>query len=84
MGNAAVVLRVMPESPETDLKKISEEVNRLFKPKEIRESPIGFGLKALEFAVIVPDAQGQTEMVVEKLSRIPGVADVQIVGVTLI
>ncbi|MEN6443206.1 MAG: elongation factor 1-beta [Methanoregula sp.] len=84
MGSVAAIMRVMPESPEVNL----EELKKALKEKlpgiqDIREEPIGFGLKALKFAAIVNDAGGQTDEIEKSLSQIPGVERVETIEVTL-
>jgi elongation factor 1-beta len=84
MGSVAVIMRVMPESPEVNL----EELKKALKEKlpgiqDIREEPIGFGLKAIKFAAIVNDAGGETDEIEKKLSQIPGVERVETIEVTL-
>ncbi|MEN6397024.1 MAG: elongation factor 1-beta [Methanoregula sp.] len=84
MGSVAVILRVMPESPEVDLEKLKKALKeKLPGIKEIQEEPIGFGLKALKLAAIVNDAGGETDALEGKLSAIPGVERAEIVEVTL-
>ena len=84
MGSVAAIMRVMPESPEVNL----EELKKALKEKlpgiqDIREEPIGFGLKAIKFAAIVNDAGGQTDEIEKSLSQIPGVERVETIEVTL-
>ncbi|HOT93663.1 MAG TPA: elongation factor 1-beta [Methanoregulaceae archaeon] len=84
MGDVACIIRVMPESPEVDL----EGLKRAMKEKvpeihEIREEPIGFGLKALMVVAVVGDTGGQTDRLEEDLSSLPGVERAEIVEVTL-
>jgi elongation factor 1-beta len=84
MGSVAVIMRVMPESPDVNL----EELKKALKEKlpgiqDIREEPIGFGLKAIKFAAIVNDAGGETDEIEKKLSQIPGVERAETIEVTL-
>jgi elongation factor 1-beta len=84
MGSVAVIVRVMPESPEINL----EELKKALKAKlpgiqEIQEEPIGFGLKALKLAAIVNDAGGETDAIEQSLNQIAGVERAEIIEVTL-
>ena len=84
MGSVAVIVRVMPESPEVNF----EELKRALKQKlpgiqDIREEPIGFGLKALKLAAVVNDAGGETDKIEQSLNSIPGVERAEIIEVTL-
>ena len=51
--------------------------------QDIREEPIGFGLKALKLVAIINDAGGETDAIEGKLNTIPGVERAEIVEVTL-
>lgn len=84
MGNVALILRVMPESPEVDLEDLKKKL-RVELPglKDIREEPIGFGLKALKLAVIVSDSGGESDAVESRITGIPGVERAEIVELTL-
>ncbi|MFA5237118.1 MAG: elongation factor 1-beta [Methanoregula sp.] len=84
MGSVAVILRIMPESPEVDLEKLKKALReKLPGIKDIQEEPIGFGLKALKLAAIVNDAGGETDAIEGKLNAIPGVERAEIIEVTL-
>jgi len=84
MGSVALILKIMPESPEIDLNdlvgKIREKVAGV---QDIREEPIGFGLKALKIAVVVDDAAGASDAVEETINSIDGVERAEIVELTL-
>ncbi len=84
MGSVAVIVRVMPESPEIDLEKLKSALKqKLPSIQDIQEEPIGFGLKALKLVAIVNDAGGETDAIEGKLNTIPGVERAEIVEVTL-
>jgi elongation factor 1-beta len=84
MGSVAVILRVMPESPEVDLEKLKKALKeKLPGIQDIKEEPIGFGLRALKLAAVVNDAGGETDAIEGKLNSIPGVERAEIVEVTL-
>ncbi len=85
MGDVALIIKVMPESPEINREKIKEQIKAaLPRVQEIREEPIGFGLVSLKVAVVVPDAEGQTEIVENTLNGIEGVERAEIIGSTLV
>ena len=84
MGSVAVIVRVMPESPEIDIEQLKLALRKKLPGiQDIREEPIGFGLKALKLAAIVNDAGGETDGIEHALSQIPGVERAEIVEVTL-
>jgi elongation factor 1-beta len=84
MGSVALIMRVMPESPEVDLEQLKGALKqKLPGIQDIREEPIGFGLRAIKFAAIVNDAGGETDAIEKSLNEIPGVERAEIIEVTL-
>ena len=84
MGSVAVIMKVMPESPEVDLEQLKKALReRLPGIQDIKEDPIGFGLKAIKFVAIVNDAGGETDALEKTIGAIPGVERAEIVEVTL-
>lgn len=85
MGDVALIIKVMPESPEVDRDAIVVAIKEKFpRVQDIREEPIGFGLVALKIALVIPDADGQTETIEETLSAIEGVERAEIIDSTLV
>ncbi len=84
MGNVAVILRVMPESPEINLDDLKDAIRKAVPGvKEIREEPIGFGLKALKLVAIVSDRAGESDAIEQTISGVKGVERAEIVELTL-
>ena len=84
MGSVAVIMRVMPESPEVDLEQLKTALKqKLPGIQDMKIEPIGFGLKAIKFAAIINDAGGETDALEKSLSSIPGVERAEIMEVTL-
>jgi len=84
MGSVAVIMRVMPESPDIDLEKLKIALkNKLPGIQDMKVEPIGFGLKAIKFAAIINDAGGETDALEKSLGCIPGVERAEIIEVTL-
>jgi elongation factor 1-beta len=84
MGNVAVIARVMPDSPEVNLDELKKALKeKLPGIQEIREEPIGFGLKALKLVAIINDAGGETDAIEKSLSEVAGVERAEIIEVTL-
>lgn len=84
VGNVAVILKIMPESPEIDLSALKHAIKtEIPETQDMREEPIGFGLSALKIAVVVPDREGATEGIEELLRSMNGVASAEIVSLTL-
>ena len=84
MGQVAITLKVMPESPEVDIGRLKEEIRNSVDVKEIREEPIGFGLVALKVLIVLQDSTGGTDMIEKSISEISGVASVDTEDVTLL
>ena len=84
MGTVAIILKVMPESPEVDLVALKREIQeKVPSVRGIREERIGFGLKALKVAAIVNDAGGESDAVEAEIQKISGVERAEIVELTL-
>jgi len=84
MGSVAVIVRVMPESPDVNLDELKKALKqKLPGIQDMREEPIGFGLKAIKLAAVVNDAGGETDAIEQLLNEIPGVERAEIIEVTL-
>jgi elongation factor 1-beta len=84
MGSVAVIMRVMPESPDVDLEQLKTALKqKLPGIQDMKIEPIGFGLKAIKFAAIINDAGGETDALETSLGSIPGVERAEIIEVTL-
>jgi len=82
MGNVAVALKIMPESPEIDLEKVKAEISKKIKIQDAKIEPIAFGLKMLRILVIVPDKEtGELE---NKIREVKGVSDIETESATLV
>ena len=86
MAKVYVKIKIMPESPETDLgkveagvKKIIEKDGSTFHASEI--VPIAFGLKALEFIFMRDESKGDTEPMEKQFAKIKGVQSVDVIDV---
>jgi elongation factor 1-beta len=85
MALAAVTIRVMPTSPEIDLKKLRAEVEDKIKKiggilHQCEEQPIAFGLKALIFIIGWPE-QKQPDAIETEIAKIKGVNSAEITDV---
>jgi elongation factor 1-beta len=82
MGKVLNLVRVLPESVDTDLKRLEKEIEKSL-PNDmtlhkVEEEPIAFGLKALKVYVITEDRGGVLKRLEESLSRLKGVSRVQV------
>jgi elongation factor 1-beta len=86
MGEVAVQIKVMPQSPEVDLEQLKRKIEFAL-PNDARLygfdiQPIAFGVNALLVTVIVGDVEGGTDSIEEVLSRVDGVESIQVVTAT--
>jgi elongation factor 1-beta len=84
MGNVAIILKIMPESPDVDREALKVAIAAAAPVQEIREEPIGFGLVALKAVVVVPDKAGAPDEVEAALQNLEGVGSAEIVESTLV
>jgi len=84
MGDVAVIIKIMPESPEVDLEALKVTIKeKLPGTMDMVVEPIGFGLSSLKVAIVVPDAEGSTEEAEATLRGLEGVESAEIISVTL-
>ena len=85
MGVAIVTVKIMPESPETDLTKVEadakayiDEFTKNKGEKKVEIEPIAFGLKALKITFVMNEDLGSPDPVAEKISEYKGVNSAEI------
>jgi len=87
MGEVIALIRMMPDGVVTDkeLQTMIDAVKKIVQPPvklgrvEVKE--IAFGLRGLNVTVLVPDNEGGLDPVVEKLSTIKKIENVEVVDV---
>ncbi len=89
MGDAAVRMKIMPESTDVDLAKLTEDIKKAVptfaRLHVIEEMPIAFGLKALIVVTIMNDKGGHSPDEIETaFAKLPGVESVEVEEVGLI
>lgn len=82
MGTAILKVKILPESPNTDLEAIKNSAKSLLEPAgaqnfSFEEKPFAFGLKAVFVTFSLPEEKG-TDFVEETLSKIPNVSSVSL------
>ena len=80
VGTVAVELKVMPETIDTDLEAIKQEIQKTLvdaKNIKIEEKEIAFGLKALILHVAWPEDK-ETDDIENKINEIDGVSSATI------
>jgi elongation factor 1-beta len=83
VGDVAIILKIMPESPEVDREALKAAINDAVPVKDLKEEPIGFGLVALKAVVVVPDKEGAPDEVEKSLRELDGVGSAEIIELTL-
>jgi len=81
-GIVAVITKIMPKSPETDLKLIEKEAQTKMEDEgaknvSFQEEPIAFGLIAIKMKMAWPEEKG-TDLIENIISKIENVSSVQI------
>ncbi|MDP3992084.1 MAG: elongation factor 1-beta [Nanoarchaeota archaeon] len=85
MSVAAVKIKIMPDSPQTDIKELEKDTRVLLEKQGVKNPifeihPIAFGLKALVMMFGWPEEK-PLEGLEEKLKKITGVSSVQVVDI---
>ncbi|MFH1125886.1 MAG: elongation factor 1-beta [Candidatus Altiarchaeota archaeon] len=79
--NVVAKIKIMPESVETNLEAIQQELEKIVGEKakihSMQVKPIAFGLKALEANILFNDKQGGFEELEEKIRKIKGAGEVE-------
>jgi elongation factor 1-beta len=87
MGTAIVTLRIMPESPDADLKRIEEEALKLItefsddRQKKVDVQPVAFGLNSINIIFLMDEKKGGTEPLEAKISEISEVQSVEMTDI---
>jgi translation elongation factor aEF-1 beta len=85
MGKAYVIitLRIMPSSPDVDLKHVEKSVGALvsktaIKPGTFEVKPFAFGLNAVEVTFMMEESKGSTEPLEMDIKKVKGVESVEV------
>ena len=86
MASVVITLKIMPESPETDLESLKKKAKDNLKEQGAdvgREEfePVAFGLKAIKLIFVRDEARGGTDEIENELSQLEGVNSVEVVDV---
>lgn len=80
----------MPESPETDLEAVREEVQEVIKEftgrreegeQKVSIEPVAFGLRALKIIFTMDESLGSPDQLEEKIIKIKGVQSFEVTDV---
>lgn len=86
MASVVATIKVMPESPETDLKAIEVKAKKFITQfgAELGKTeihPVAFGLNALHLFIITPEEKGSIESLENQIATIEGVNSVDVIDV---
>ena len=86
MGTTLIKIKIMPSSPEVNLKKIEEKAKKIIeKNKGARinfvEEPIAFGLKAIIANFEQDESNGELEPIEKELKKIKEVNSVEVIDI---
>ncbi len=87
MADVIITLKIMPESPSTNMKKLEDDVKKKIakfsgnKEFRVNVEDIAFGLKALNITFIMDESKGSTEKLENDISNVEGVNSVSVVDV---
>ncbi len=86
MANVIVSLKIMPDSPDEDLKVIEKEVRKEVtslgcEVGKVEIEPLAFGLNVLRVFVIMDENKGGTDPLEAKIKEIKGVTNVEVTDV---
>ncbi|MFZ1024178.1 MAG: elongation factor 1-beta [Thermoplasmata archaeon] len=82
MGQVAVLFRLMPQGPETDMQKMGEEVRTVIPQgvvvRGMQVKDIAYGLQSLLVSVVMNDQGGILQSTEEALAKVPHVESVEV------
>jgi elongation factor 1-beta len=87
MANVIITMKIMPESPDSDLSAIEVEAKKKIEgfagegDMKVEQEPVAFGLKALKILFVMDESKGSTESLEKEVSGIAGVNSVEITDV---
>jgi len=86
MANVIITLKIMPESPDTDLEAVKQKASGLIASfggnvgKDEIE-PVAFGLNALKLTFVSDEAKGSTDSLEADINNLEDVASVEVIDV---
>ena len=87
MAQAIVTLKIMPDSPETDLAELTEKAKTFIVQfagegdMKIEEQPVAFGLKAVQIIFVMDEQIGSTEELEKNIAAVEGISSVEVTDV---
>ncbi len=85
MGEVAVQYKVMPD-PDVEVaiddlvRSLENMTDSVGKIHNVEKKPLAFGLMYVELHAVVEDAEGLVDKFEEEISNIPGVGEIEVLG----
>jgi len=89
MGYVIVMIKILPSSPEIDVKRVLNTIKETLPPEyflvDYKEEDIAFGLKSLILGIKMPEEkEGGTFELENIISSVKGVGSISILGISRI
>ena len=85
MANVVITMKLMPESPETDLEalavKAEEVISTVGEVGKKEFEPVAFGLKAVLLTFVMDESKGSTDDIEKTISDFDEVASAEVTDV---
>lgn len=86
MAKVIITLKIMPESPDSNLNQIEEKAIKLIEEfggdvGKVEIEPVAFGLKAIKLIFVSDESKGGTEDLESKISDLDEVNSVEAIDV---
>ncbi len=87
MADVVVTIKIMPDSPDVDLKEVESlalDKIKSFSGMEnykVKLEPVAFGLKAVKILFVMEEAKGATDPLEADINKIDGVHSVEVTDV---
>lgn len=78
MGKVAILLRIMPENADLSIDALKQTLEKTVHFQKAEIEPIAFGLNAINATVLVEDAEGASDAAEEKIRKVKGVGELQV------
>jgi elongation factor 1-beta len=86
MAQVIITIKIMPESPDTDLKLLETEAKTKISAFDgevgrVEIEPIAFGLNALKLIFVMDEKKGSTDALETDIAKLAGVNSVEVTDV---
>ena len=86
MANVVITLKIMPESPETDIQSLKNQAKEIIASEkgEVGKEeiePVAFGLNAIKLVFVRDEKLGGADVIEQRVGELQGVASAEVVDV---